>query len=175
MTALPALQRERFPTTPDAWRVLRLLLAQDGSTTRLCETVAGGPVGLHLLAQRVVEQVPAEVRQVLAGTRFIERLSCLAAHGAVLMDNLSYVALDRLDAGLRREIEAGERPLGHLFAERWVRRDFLAAAPGVYARLWAEVGLADAAASRVYAVHTPAGPAMLIAETFRRGGWLDQR
>src|SRR5438105_9201852 len=40
-------RRELFPG--DAGHLLKLLLAQDGSTTRLCEALAGGPVELHLL------------------------------------------------------------------------------------------------------------------------------
>src|SRR5262245_53574617 len=53
-------------------RVLTLLLAQDGSTTRLCETLAGGPITLLLTRQEVTDRVPAAVRDVLPGTQFIE-------------------------------------------------------------------------------------------------------
>src|SRR5918994_2041227 len=96
-------QRQRFHDASDspalaaqASSVLQLLLAQDGSTTRLCETIARGPVTLHVVEQRIVDAVPAEVRVALPGTHFIERITCLAAHGQVMMDNLSYIALEGL-------------------------------------------------------------------------------
>ena len=151
--------------------MLALLLAQDGSTTRLCETVAGGPVALWVYAQRTVDSVPAEVRAVLPGARFIERITCLAAHGQVLMDNLTYIALDGLAPDLQRDLEAATLPIGHLLARLWVRRAALApeAAPVLTARLWDVVGVPDAPASRSYRIVTPEGPLMLIAETYRRG------
>lgn len=169
----PALLRRRFHDSfdlPAPARMLQLLLAQDGSTTRLCETIAGGPVALHVLAQRTVEQVPEVVRTVLPGTRFIERITSLAAHGEVMMDNLSYIALDGLPADIRRDLEDGRMPIGHLFARMWIRRSFLDAQPLLCERLWAATGgLPDAAASRSYSVVTPQGPCMLITETYRRG------
>ncbi|WP_326542503.1 chorismate--pyruvate lyase family protein [Pseudorhodoferax sp.] len=168
-----ALRRERFhdPCDPaGSARLLQLLLAQDGSTTRLCETIAAGPVALHLLEQRSVDTVPPAVRALLPGTRFIERITCLAAHGQVMMDNLSYIALDGLQADVRRDLEAGVTPIGHLLARLWVRRRFLGAEPALLERLWSAAGgLPDAAASRLYCITTPEGPRMLIAETFRRG------
>ena len=50
-----------------------------------------------------------------------------------------------------------------------MRRSFLDAAPMLYERLWAVVGLPDPEASRTYCIATPEGPRMLIAETYRRG------
>ena len=177
-----ALLRQRFlqPTdspaaAANAGLVLQLLLAQDGSTTRLCETIAGGRVALHLLEQRVVDAVPAEVRVALPGARFIERITCLAAHGQVMMDNLSYIALDGLPTDVRRDLEAGTMPIGHMLARLWVRRVFLPAGPALQERLWAAAGgLPDPQASRSYCIVTPEGPRMLITETFRRG-MLDAR
>jgi chorismate-pyruvate lyase len=174
----PALVRRRFlqPSDPPAHaRVLQLLLAQDGSTTRLCETIAGGPVALQVLAQRTVQEVPAVVRTVLPGTRFIERISCLAAHGEAMMDNLSYIALAGVPADVQRDLEAGTMPIGHLFARMWIRRSFLGAQPALQERLWGAVGgPPDPQASRSYSVVTPQGPAMLITETFRRGMLMAQ-
>lgn len=150
--------------------MLQLLLAQDGSTTRLCETVAGGPVALHLFAQRIVETVPSAVRATLPGERFIERITCLSAHGQVMMDNIAYIALQGLDAEIQRDLEDGALPIGHLLARMWVLREFLTLEPELLQRLWATAGgLPDAAASRMYCITTPEGPRMLIAETFRRG------
>jgi len=172
-TELLALQRQRFldPSDPPACaRVLQLLLAQDGSTTRLCETVAGGPVALHLLEQRVTASVPPAVRAVLPGGLFIERITCLAAQGRVMMDNLAYIGLDGLPADVRRDLDAGVVPIGHLLPRMWIRRRFLEPVPALYERLWdAAGGLPDAAASRLYCIATPEGPSMVIAETFRRG------
>lgn len=170
---IAALGRQRFldPSGPPAnKRVLQLLLAQDGSTTRLCETVAGGPVALHVFEQRIVEPVPSAVSATLPGKRFIERITCLAAHAQVMMDNIAYIALDGLDVDIRRDLEAGVLPIGHLLARMWVRRYFLALEPALLERLWSTVGgLPDVAASRMYCIATPEGPHMLIAETFRRG------
>lgn len=179
--AQPALQRQCFHQSSDtpiqaarARHLLPLLLAQDGSTTRLCETIAAGAVSLQLLEQRMVDAVPAAVSAVLPGKRFIERITCLAAHGQVMMDNLSYIALDGLAADVKRDLEAGSMPIGHLLSRLWVRRSFLNAEPTLYARLWAAVGLPDPAASRVYSIATPEGPLMLIAEAYRRGMLMEQ-
>jgi chorismate-pyruvate lyase len=176
-SALPlSARRERF-FHPDASRadagaarrLLHLLLAQDGSTTRLCETVAAGPVTLQVLHQAPTEDVPALVREALPGTRFIERITSLVAHGEVMMDNLTYVALQGLDAALQRELEAGQAPIGHLLARLWVRRETVADADVLHQRLWGTVGSPDPQAARAYRIVTPEGPRMLIAETYRRG------
>lgn len=156
-----------------ARRVLSLLLAQDGSTTRLCETVAAGPVVVDLLHQAPAADVPAIVREQLRGTRFIERVTSLVAHGQVMMDNLSYIALDGLDPSLQRELDAGETPIGHLLSRLWVRREAVADAGVLRERLWQTVGLADESATRAYRIVTPEGPRMLIAETYRRGMLMD--
>src|SRR5213595_3280054 len=93
-----SLQRRRFhdasaspALAAHANGVLRLLLAQDGSTTRLCEAIAAGPVSLHVIEQQIVAAVPAEIDSILPGATFIERITCLAAQGEVFMDNLSYI------------------------------------------------------------------------------------
>ncbi len=169
-------QRQRFHQPSDspahaahARSVLRLLLAQDGSTTRLCETIAQGPVTLQLISQQVVETVPPQVRDSLPGSRFIERVTFLAAQGQVMMDNLSYIAVEGLAPQVRSGLEDGTTPIGHLLAQMWVRRSFFRPAPGLCEQLWSEVGLPDSDASRSYCITTPDGPRMLIAETYRRG------
>jgi len=166
-----SFRRERFFDAPsaDARRLLALLLAQDGSTTRLCETIAGGPITLQLLHQAPTAEVPALVRESLPGTRFIERITSLCAHGEVMMDNLTYIALDGLEASLQRDLEAGELPIGHLLARLWVRREAVTGAEALQERLWRAVGMPDATATRAYRILTPEGPRMLIAETYRRG------
>ncbi|WPB56394.1 chorismate--pyruvate lyase family protein [Xylophilus sp. GOD-11R] len=178
LSELPAgLLRQRFlqaGAVPDRERVerrfLRLLMVQDGSTTRLCETVAGRPIDLYVPLQHLTAEVPAVVRQRLPGERFIERRVCLAAHGQVMMDNLSYIALEGLAPAVRAELEAGTTPIGHLLERLWAKRDFDDAgmAP-VRERLWNAVGQPDAEATRSYRVITPDGPLMLITETWRRG------
>ncbi len=174
--ASPRLRRERFHGPTDlpveaahARRLLQLLLAQDGSTTRLCETIAGGAVGLHLARQRVVDSLPPGSGATLPGSSFIERITSLVAHGRVMMDNLSYTALDGLPADLRHDLEGGAIPIGHLLARMWVRRAFTLPPPALCDRLWSAVGEPDPAATRAYRIVTPEGPRMLIVETFRRG------
>jgi chorismate-pyruvate lyase len=174
-------RRERFidlaagsADATHARRVLRLLLAQDGSTTRLCETIAGGPITLQVLHQAPTGDVPALVREALPGTRFIERITSLAAHGEVMMDNLTYIALQGLDEPLQRELEAGQAPIGHLLARLWVRREAVPDATVLHDRLWSAVGTPDPVATRAYRIVTPEGPRMLIAETYRRGMLMDR-
>lgn len=149
-------------------------MAQDGSTTRLCEAVAGGPVALSLLHQQTTRQVPAVVRKQLPGEEFIERITFLAAHGEVLMDNLAYIALQGLPQDIERDLRAGTMPIGHLLARLWVRREPLALVDQLTNRLWNAVGQPDPRATRSYRIVTPDGPRMLICETWRRGMLMDR-
>src|SRR5271165_6300786 len=101
--------------TPEAqarhrW-LLRLLLAQDGSTTRLCQSIAATPLNLQVRRQTVTVDVPDCVRAILPGERFIYRITSLAAHGEVMMDNLVYVALDGLSAPVRDGLDSGAIPI----------------------------------------------------------------
>jgi chorismate-pyruvate lyase len=168
---LPARKRERFSDAADPaqGRLLNLLLAQDGSTTRLCEAVAGGPIELHLIGQKVTGDVPETVRQQLPGTLFMERITSIAAHGAVLMDNLSYISLAGLAPDIEADLRAGQLPIGHLLARLWVRREPLAHAPVLATRLWEAVGLPDPAATRAYKIVSREAALMVIVETYRRG------
>lgn len=158
-----AQQRQRW--------VLRLLLAQDGSTTRLCQSIAATPLTLQVRQQTVTASVPECVRAVLPGERFIYRITSLAARGEIMMDNLVYVALDGLSEPLRDGLDSGAIPIGPLLESLWVRRKPLPAdvAAVLTGQLWEEVGLPDAAAARAYTIATPAGNLFVIAETYRRG------
>lgn len=165
-----ALRRQPFAAADEVQaRVLELLLAQDGSATRLCEAVAGGPIEVHVLAQQATEAVPRKVRELLPGGRFIERLSCLAAHGEVLLDSVSWIALAGLEPDIEADLRAGRRPIGHLLQRLWVRREPLADAGELGQRLWHAVGAPDAAATRAFRVVTPQGARMIVVETYRRG------
>ncbi len=171
----PSPRRREFfdadePAADCTLGVLRMLLAQDGSTTRMCEAIAGGPLTLVLLRQVVTERVPDAVRAVLPGTRFLERVTSLAAHGEVMMDNLSYIALDALPDAVRHGLEEGATPIGHLLDTLWVRRRPLDEGAAELCRaLWDTVGVPDPRAARAYSIWTPEGPRFVIAETFRRG------
>lgn len=173
----PALRRRCFFDPPGATpaeqaaarRMLTLLLVQDGSTTRLCEALAGGPVGVQVLSQCVTAEVPAVVRRMLPGGRLMERFSCLSAQGEVMSDNLAYIALDGIDPALLSGLEDGSTPIGHLLPRFWARRAPLDDAEVLHQRLWSRVGLPDAQATRSYCIESPEGPRMLITETFRRG------
>ncbi|HMC15941.1 MAG TPA: hypothetical protein VKI18_09940, partial [Albitalea sp.] len=114
------------------------------------------------------------VHMQLPGDQFIERITSLAAHGEVLMDNLSYIALDGLDPHTEQALQSGTMPIGHMLARMWVRRETVSAAPALSQRLWQMVGLPDSRASRAYRIVTPEGPRMLIAETYRRGMLMDR-
>lgn len=169
-------RREPYATapTPTERRLLALLLAQDGSTTRLCEAVAGGPVSVLLHGQEVVGEVPGPVRARLPGEAFIRRVTSLVAQGQVLMDNLSYIALQGLEPDVEADLRAGVMPIGHLLARWWVRRDRLTPADLLLQPLWQVVGLPDPDAARAYVIVTPAGPRMVIAEAFRRGMLMER-
>ena len=151
--------------------LLRLLLAQDGSTTRLCQAIAATPLTLQVRQQAVTATVPDCVRAILPGERFIYRITSLAACGEIMMDNLVYVALDGLSEPLRDGLDSGAIPIGPLLESLWVRRKPLPAdmAAVLSAQLWADVGLPDSAAARAYAIATPDGNLFVIAETYRRG------
>jgi chorismate-pyruvate lyase len=157
---------------PWARRLAALLLAQDGSATRLCEEVAAGPVGLTVHVQREVpaDAAPALVRAQLPGEVFIERLVSLHAHGQIMMDNLSWLAPAALPPDIQAELAQGRTPIGHLLARMWIRRRTLAAPETLWPALWAHVGLPDPEATRSYAIDVPErGAAMVITECFRRG------
>lgn len=175
------VRRERFAdpaASPSAAalerHVLKLLLAQDGSTTRLCEATAGGPIELHVLRQHVTTNVPLLVRDRLPGDQFIERITFLAAHGEVLMDNITYIALAGLEAQIDADLRAGIMPIGHLLARLWVRRERVANAEELTQRLWDAVGLPDPACTRAYRIDAPDSARMLIAETYRRGMLMER-
>jgi chorismate-pyruvate lyase len=149
--------------------LLRLFLTQDGSTTRLCEAMARDRVTVHLLSQAVVPELPAHLKNALPGRSFLRRIIALAAEGQVLLDSISYIALDALDADSVARLEAGTTPIGHVLDDLWTRRNFRSQDDALFEELWREVGDADAQASRSYTVLTQQGPCMVIAETFRRG------
>ncbi len=160
-------------TTPEAQalaaRRLALLLAQDGSPTRLCERLLGAPVYLRLVRQRETREVPGVIRALLPATAYIERISTKEGAGQVMMDAIAYIAADDLPATLRAGLLAGCLPMGHLLGGHWVRRVPLAPPDEAFGLLWEAVGCPDAGASRAYRLDTAQGPRMLIAETFRAG------
>ena len=149
--------------------LLKILIAQDGSATLLCETLAEGPIRLDVLHQVVTDSVPEIVKAHLLGEHFIERQVCMSARGEVMMDNLSYIALDTIDPEMRGFLEAGESPIGHIFNRRWTRKKPIPSPDSVQMRLWQRSGVPDPSAVRSYLVETPQGIGMLITETFRYG------
>lgn len=117
----PSLVRQRYhdprasaEQQEHADRLLRLLLVQDGSATRLCEELAGGPVYLHVWRQTILPEAPNDLKLLLPGKRILERISSLCANGRVMTDNLPYIALDGLEPGLQRLLHDGQVPIGHL-------------------------------------------------------------
>jgi chorismate-pyruvate lyase len=124
---------------------------------------------LHVRRQETTVDVPPSVRAQLRGERFLERITSITAHGEVMMDNLSYIALEGLEAPVECALREGRTPIGHLLNQWWVRRETVDDAGELAERLWRVVGLPDAEASRCYRIDTPQGPRMLITETYRRG------
>lgn len=167
-----ALFHQSTDTASQALRassVLKLLLNQDGSTTRIFEKLVGGPITLRVLEQGVVPDLPSQLAGVLPGKRFLRRLVTLGANGHVMLDGISYIAMDVLPAAALKKLELGAAPIGHLLSELWVRREFRSGDEQLFDQLWAAVGDPDPDASRSFVIHTPNEPCMVIAETFRRG------
>jgi chorismate-pyruvate lyase len=171
-----ALQRARIRAESDclaqadlAEIVLRLLLHQDGSTTRLLEALSGSAIVVHVIEQAFVDGLPAALAGNLPGKRFLRRVTALEAKGRIVLDSLSYTAADALPEQTVEELLRGLRPIGHVLAKAWTRREFRNDNAHMYEELWASVGLPDLEASRQMLIVTPAGPCMLLAETFRRG------
>jgi chorismate-pyruvate lyase len=164
-----SVERHPFPTDAVHAPLLRLLLALDGSTTRICEALAQGPVELDLLHQQQTTEVPAAVREQLGGDAWLTRVTSLHAHGQVQMDNLSYTRLDAVPAWFLEALHGGQAPIGHLLKQLFVQREPLPGSPEIEQALWQHVGTPDHRASRCYRVVTEQGPLMLIFEAFRHG------
>jgi chorismate-pyruvate lyase len=161
------LVRESFPHDDlRASSLLRLLLGQDGSTTRLCEVIAGGPVELFLHSQSRVESLPDSVLEFLGGTSWIERITSLHVAGRVMMDNLTWTRADRIPAEFAGDLERGELPVGRLLDRLFVKRQIIQ--PSSFGDvLWNQTGLPDSRASRAYTISSDLGPFMLVFETYR--------
>jgi chorismate-pyruvate lyase len=150
---------------------LDVFLAQDGSTTRTCEAIAGVPPTIRVLRQTQTAEVPRIVRDLLPGATYLERFSSMVARGETMMDNLVYGIWDALPEAMRRDLASATVPIGRMLDELWVRRIALPASSSVelWERLWDSVGMPDARASRAYTVESPQGVLLVIAETFRAG------
>jgi len=164
-----SVERQLFPSEARHEPLRRLLLAQDGSTTRTCTAMCGLPVEVLLHGQQRTREVPRSVASQLGGGHWLERVTSLVAGGRVLMDNLSYTRLDAVPGWFLRGLDEGQAPVGHLLARLFVQRQPVESEPALQARLWDVVGLPDARASRAYRIVTPEGPLMLIFEVFRGG------
>lgn len=170
------LQRERFHCAADApaqaeraQTLLRVLLHQDGSTTRLLEAMSGGAITVHVIEQGFIQELPPWLAGVLPGRTFLRRLTALEANGQVFLDSLSYTAVEVLPSVLVQELVDGARPIGAVLADVWTRRAFREDDTHILEELWSVVGMADPQASRSTMIVTPGGPCMVLAETFRRG------
>lgn len=151
----------------DAW--LRVLLAQDGSATLLCETIVGAPVSLDVVHQSVTTQVPDSVRQQLGGRRFIERQVVMSYDGAVMMDNLTFVSLDRIDPEVATHLAQRQSPIGYIFEAKSTKKRPVAQDDAILDRLWSRCGLPDREAARSYILDIDNIACMLITETYRAG------
>lgn len=162
-----SVERQLFPSTARHDPLRRLLLAQDGSTTRTCSAMCGRPVKVLLHYQHRTAEVPRTVASQLGGSQWLERVTSLVADDRVLMDNLSYTRLDAVPDWFLRGLDEGEAPIGHLLARLFVQRQTIESEPALEAGLWKVVGLPDHRTSRAYRIVTPEGPLMLIFEVFR--------
>ena len=161
------LERGLFPK--ESGKLLKLLLAQDGSTTKLCEALASTQVNLALHAQSRVEILPEVVMQELGGSSWLKRITSLHCETGVLMDNLTYTRLDRVPTWFLSDLELGKAPIGHLLEKLFVRRERINPTPELEHVLFEIVGLPDSNSSRAYTLKTDEGAVMLVFETYRAG------
>lgn len=161
------LERDYFPKTSE--NLLKLLLAQDGSTTKLCEAISNSRVSLTLHSQDRVDTVPEVVRRELGGTAWLKRLTSLHSDSRVLMDNLTFTRLDRVPAWFLNDLEQGKAPVGHLLEKLFVRRERIDSNPELERELFDLVGFPDSGSSRAYTVNTEDRAVMLVFETYRAG------
>lgn len=166
---LDHLRRAVFPDSPQYALLRRLLLAQDGSTTRLCAAAARGKLELGLYLQERRSSAPAIVKESLGGTAWLERITTLYAGTTVMMDNLSFTRLDTVPAWFLDELDQGIAPVGRLLENLFVRREAAPCSPDVEKLLWDQTGLPDPSMSRSYLVRMPEAPLMYIFETYRAG------
>lgn len=167
--AFEHLERRVFPNGPEHALVRRLLLEQDGSTTRLCAALAGGALEMSVVVQERRTVVPAAVREALGGTAWLERVTSLHAGSAVFMDNLSFTRLDTVPGWFLEGLDRGAVPIGRLLQQLYVRREAAPSSAEVAQLLWEQVGLPDPSMSRSYVVRMPQAPLMYIYEVFRAG------
>ncbi|MGB1234942.1 MAG: chorismate--pyruvate lyase family protein [Planktomarina sp.] len=151
----------------EAWQ--KLLLAQDGSATLICETLVDAKVQLDVLHQAETTNVPASVKAHLAGDRFIERQVVMSFEGQVMMDNLTYIALDGLDPKVKDHLENGTSPIGYIFNIKRTRKRAVSVMDDVLSGLWARCGQADPSSARTYVLEIENTSSMLITEVFRSG------
>jgi chorismate-pyruvate lyase len=170
------LRREPFPSPSEhandvAWEevILRMLIGQDGSTTRLLETMAGERISVHIIEQRVLHELPQELTGDLPGNSFLRRVVALEAKGHVLLDSISYIAMDALPEPISRELQEGVLPIGTVLSRLWTRRTFRDQDTNLFEQLWSATGHPDRRASRSSCLHTPNGPCIILGETFRHG------
>ena len=161
------LERGFFPKT--SANLLKLLLAQDGSTTKLCEAISASEVSLFVHAQSRVETVPEVVIQKLGGTSWLKRVTGLHSESRVLMDNLTFTRLDRVPAWFTADLERGLSPVGHLLEKLFVRRERINSTSELERVLFEIVGFPDSNSSRAYTLNTEEGALMLVFETYRAG------
>ena len=164
-----SVERRLFPSDAPHAALLRLLLALDGSTTRVCEAIAEQPVEVQLHHQQQTGDVPAAVREQLGGSAWLSRVTSLHAHGQVMMDNLSFTRLDAVPTWFLQGLNEGTAPVGHLLQDLFVQREAVPGSVLIEEVLWQHVGLPDARASRAYRISTAKGPLMQIFEVFRAG------
>ena len=160
------LLREIYPHDVTSSGLLRVLLGQDGSTTRLCEVIAGDPVELRLHSQARVQTVPDGVLEFLGGASWIERITSLHIAGRVMMDNLTWTRLDKIPPEFSDDLERGELPVGRLLDRMFVKRQLIQAS-NLGSGLWAVTELPDPRASRAYTISSDQGAFMLVFETYR--------
>jgi chorismate-pyruvate lyase len=161
------LERDHFPKT--SGNLLKLLLAQDGSTTKLCEAISDSDVSLVVHSQARVDTVPEVVLRELGGTSWLKRITSLHSESRVLMDNLTYTRLDRVPAWFLADLEQGVAPVGHLLEKVFIRRERIVSSPELEQVLFDVVGFPDSGSSRAYTINTDDEALMLVFETYRAG------
>lgn len=110
-----AFQRSSWDGMEDLTPLQRVLLATDGTVTPVLGAYLGEPIDVRVLRQEAVTLTERDDRLALGGGRqVLERSVVLSGRhsGTVVLYADTCVALDRITAGVRADLLAGEVPIG---------------------------------------------------------------
>ncbi|URZ14568.1 chorismate pyruvate-lyase family protein [Clostridium felsineum] len=97
-----------------------IILKNDGSTTRLLETLVGNTITVGVDSQNVISKgkLPEEVNDYFKrDTQYLFRVVSLYYNGEVLSNNVVVAEVNKLNYELNSQLEKGQIPLGKLISK----------------------------------------------------------